>query len=263
VRRVGGKVERRQEEPLARIRSVRPETWSDSKFAALSYGARLLFIALWNYADDYGCGRYLSKQIGGFAFPHEDVDVGPWLKELEESGRIIKYVVDSENFFTIPSWDRHQKPQNPGKRRIPAPPDPENECYTDPNESLHTVSPESTPLDIGDRTEDIGDGKSLRKRDDAFAAVLYVCGWDYDSLTKQARGWINGALPELRRLDASYDEIVQRGRHYFLTYRQRPTPSALVKHWPALAEPPLRISAKELDQAASKQRRRESRAKRT
>ena len=248
---------------MARIRSVRPETWSDSKFAALSYGARLLFIALWNYADDYGCGRYLPKGIGGFAFPHEDVDVVPWLKELEDSGRIIKYVVDSENFFHIPSWDRHQKPQNPGKRRIPAPIFPENEPSLEPTESLHTVSVDPTPLDIGNGTLDIGDGKSLRKRDEAFDAMLYVCGWDYESLTEEARGWVNGALPSLRKLDASYDEIVTRGRHYFLTYRQRPTPSALVKHWPALAEPPLRISAKELDQAASKQRRRESRAKRT
>ena len=244
---------------MARIRSIRPETWSDHRFVALTFPARLLFIALWNYADDYGCGRYLPKLIGGFAFPLDDIDVVPLLDELANGGRIVRYEVDGESFFCVPSWEKHQRPQNRGKRRIPSPPDPLNESYIVPSGGLHS----KMSLDSGNSNLDIGDGSSLRKRDEVFDAVLYVCGWDDDSLTEQARGWVNGALPELRKLDASYDEIVRRGRHYFLSYRRRPTPTALVKHWPAMAEPPIRITEKELDAEASKQRRRESRERRT
>jgi hypothetical protein len=256
-------VEDREETELARIRSIRPETWSDSKFVALTLPARLLYIALWNYADDYGCGRYLPKQIAGFAFPLDDIDCGPLLAELVDSGRILRYEVEGEGYFNIPSWEKHQKPQNPGKRRIPAPCVPEYESSPVPTETVHTVELVSTPLDIGDGTLDIGDRTLGRKRDEVFDAVLFVCGWDSESLTKEARGWVNGALPSLRKLDATYDEIVDRGRNYFLTYERRPTPSALVKHWPAMAETPLRVSAKELDVEASKQRRRESRTRRT
>jgi hypothetical protein len=33
---------------------IRPEFWEDSKIAKLSDKAKLLYIALWNFADDYG-----------------------------------------------------------------------------------------------------------------------------------------------------------------------------------------------------------------
>lgn len=109
---------------MARIRSLRPEFWSDRKMADLSPLARLLYMALWNYCDDAGRGRYLPKQIAGFAFPFEEVDIPSLLSELIRNGRINVYEVAGELFFCIPTWPKHQKPQNASQTRIPEPPHP-------------------------------------------------------------------------------------------------------------------------------------------
>ena len=106
---------------------------------------------------------------------------------------------------------------------------------------------------LNETHSDIALAKRVR-RDLTFEAVADVCGWELDSLTRQARGWINGALPELRRLDATPVQISWRAGNYVLTYGKRPTPSALVKHWPAMAEPPFRASGRELDRYAEKER---------
>ena len=39
---------------MARIRTIKPEFWSDEKVGGLPLACRLLFIGLWNFADDYG-----------------------------------------------------------------------------------------------------------------------------------------------------------------------------------------------------------------
>jgi len=93
-----------------------------------------------------------------------------------------------------------------------------------------------------------------RPRDLTFEAVAEACGWELSSLTKQSRGWINAALPELKRLDASGGVIRQRAGNYFLTYGKRPTPSALVKHWPAMAQPPVVASNRELARHSERER---------
>ena len=93
-----------------------------------------------------------------------------------------------------------------------------------------------------------------RPRDLTFEAVADACGWDLDSLTKQSRGWINGALPELKRINTSIEEIGFRAGNYFLTYGKRPTPSALVKHWPAMAQPPVVASNRELARHSERER---------
>ena len=37
-----------------RIRTIKPDFWTDAKVSKLTYLARLLFIGLWNVADDEG-----------------------------------------------------------------------------------------------------------------------------------------------------------------------------------------------------------------
>jgi hypothetical protein len=94
------------------------------------------------------------------------------------------------------------------------------------------------------------------RRDLLFEAVVEVCGWDPRALTSQARGWVNGALPELRRLNASPDEVRWKGRVYRANdpAGKRPTPSALVKHWPALTSQTLeRVDRKQLDRELAQQ----------
>lgn len=111
---------------MARIRSVKPEFWSDPVIAQLSHSARLLYIGLWGYCDDEGRGQYLPKQIEGFVFPREDLmnvsgGIHELLSELVGAGRIVVYEADGDQFFHIPTWHDHQRPQHPRESKFPAP----------------------------------------------------------------------------------------------------------------------------------------------
>jgi hypothetical protein len=88
------------------------------------------------------------------------------------------------------------------------------------------------------------------------AAVLDACGWDGGSLTGKSRGWLNGSLSDLRKLGATPDEVRWKARIYRANdpAGKRPTPSALVKHWPALTAASLeRIDRKQLDRELAQQ----------
>lgn len=106
---------------MPRIRCIRPEFWANAQVAKLSFAARLLFIALWNFADDYGCNRCGSKEISGFAFPDEAIDIEPLLDELEAQDLIHRYAVGHRSYYHVPTWSKHQKVDRPSKSRLPAP----------------------------------------------------------------------------------------------------------------------------------------------
>lgn len=74
------------------------------------------------------------------------------------------------------------------------------------------------------------------RSEDVLEALLDVCGWEPSSLTSSAQGQANKAVKELRGVAATVDEIRNRARRYHHKFPQATlTPSALVKHWPALA----------------------------
>lgn len=105
-----------------KIRSMRPEFFSDTLMAALSPMARLLYIGLWCIADDEGRGRYLPKQIEGEVFPNEQVDIHALLTELLSTARIVTYQHGGELYFHIPNFTKYQKPNRTYPSRLPAPP---------------------------------------------------------------------------------------------------------------------------------------------
>lgn len=105
-----------------KIRSVRPEFFSDPIVAQMSMGARLLFIGLWCHVDDDGRGEYLPKRIEGDVFPLDDVPFDVLWSELELLGRVVRYVANGAEFFVIPTFTRHQKPNRKYDSKLPAPP---------------------------------------------------------------------------------------------------------------------------------------------
>lgn len=79
-------------------------------------------------------------------------------------------------------------------------------------------------------------GKSARKPDELFEAVVSVCGLNSDGMTKGERGRVNAACKELRDVEASPDDVVARAGRYRAKYpNSQLTPQALTNHWSALA----------------------------
>ena len=136
--------------------------------------------------------------------------------------------------------------------RIPVSPVIRGRITDEPGTRITGDTQKKTQLKKTQEVDQIAPAK--RTRDLTFEAVAEACGWELSSLTKQSRGWINAALPELKRLDASGGVIRQRAGNYFLTYGKRPTPSALVKHWPAMAQPPVVASNRELARHSERER---------
>lgn len=124
---------------MARIRSVKPEFWLDPKITRLSRDARLLYIAIWNQADEHGRLLGDPRVIKGQAFPYDDdltADrIDRLIDELQCDGKAIRYDVDEAPYLYLPKLKKHQRLE-PDKvpSRLPAPP-AEHETPTRPDPS--------------------------------------------------------------------------------------------------------------------------------
>lgn len=113
---------------MARIRSIKPEYWSDRSLARqLSRDARLLYIALWNFADEHGRLPGDPRWVKGNCLPYDDgLDppaVEQLLGQLAAAGKVIHYEADGDPYLYLPNLARHQRLEAAKvPSRLPAPP---------------------------------------------------------------------------------------------------------------------------------------------
>lgn len=107
---------------MARIRTIKPEFWTDGNIVKLSPLARLFFVGMWNFtlcdhghvADDV---FRLKLQI----LPTDDVDPDDLLREIMAAGRVQRISDDSgRSFLHIKRFEDHQKIDPRWKTRCPA-----------------------------------------------------------------------------------------------------------------------------------------------
>lgn len=95
---------------MARIRTVKPDIWTDSDFVGLSALARLLFIGTWNHADDYGVLKDDPVQLKLQILPGDDCDPYALVEELVEGGFLLqKQAPDGTAVLVIRTFCMHQK----------------------------------------------------------------------------------------------------------------------------------------------------------
>jgi hypothetical protein len=109
---------------MARIRTIKPEFWANEKVMNCSRGSRLLFIGLWNFADDTGRLRDSAKSIKAQIFPGDD-DVNSeivrgMIDELSGNGLVLKYEVEGEAYLEVTGWN-HQRIDKPHPSKHPPP----------------------------------------------------------------------------------------------------------------------------------------------
>lgn len=98
---------------MARIRSVKPEFWTSEQIAECSPNARLLFVGMWNFCDDYGvhpasCARLKMEIFPADAF--SQTEIRSMIDELIDKKLIVEYVIENEKYWFVTGWDKHQKP---------------------------------------------------------------------------------------------------------------------------------------------------------
>lgn len=113
---------------MARIRSVKPEFWTDEDLADLPRDARLLYIGLWNLSDEQGRLRGDARYIKGQLFPYDD-DLPPamldvLLDALAAARKVVRYESASRSYLFLPTLARHQRLESDKvESKLPAPPD--------------------------------------------------------------------------------------------------------------------------------------------
>jgi hypothetical protein len=99
---------------MARIRTIKPEFWSDEKMSALPPIDRLVFLGIISLADDYGRVHDVEKVIDAFIFPNTDDNVRESLANLSRMGRIRRGRSSSgKPILEIVNWGKHQRVDHP------------------------------------------------------------------------------------------------------------------------------------------------------
>lgn len=129
---------------MARIRSLKPRFWDSPDTARADLAARLLFMAMWNWADDSGRGTANLKELEAFAFPNDDVTQLPrrgsgncaggcgncatvWRSFAElfwETVQVYKvdvYVNGGRRYYEISSFREHQSKDFKPNSNFPGP----------------------------------------------------------------------------------------------------------------------------------------------
>ena len=100
---------------MARNRMIKPEFWTSEQIVECSTTARLLFIGLWNFADDAGNQPASTKRIKMEIFPADDfsdAQMEGWLHELLGADLIVNYSAEDKGFIHITGW-HHQRIDRP------------------------------------------------------------------------------------------------------------------------------------------------------
>jgi hypothetical protein len=121
-----------------RIRTVKPEFWSDEKTGTLRTEAALLFLAMFNFADDKGRLRGAASLLKAQAFPYKpEIDVERALKELLALKLVQAYKAAGQSYLEITNFSKHQKINRPSNHNLM----PEPEVYETIQENKESLSP--------------------------------------------------------------------------------------------------------------------------
>ncbi|WP_260973549.1 hypothetical protein [Mycolicibacterium llatzerense] len=132
---------------MPRIRTIKPRFWDSPSTAQADLAPRLVFMAMWNWADDSGRGTANLKELEAFAFPNDTVTTlprrscancagtgansaggcGTWrsfghiLAEVQKCYGVVFYRVLCRNYFVIPSFKAHQSKDFKPNSGFPSP----------------------------------------------------------------------------------------------------------------------------------------------
>jgi hypothetical protein len=111
---------------VPRIRSIKPEFFTDADICDLSPMHRLLFAGLWCHADRAGRLEDRPRELKAKLFPYDACDVDAMLWDLATAkgglGFIVRYQVGTKRYIECRNFPKHQHPHRDEKAStMPAP----------------------------------------------------------------------------------------------------------------------------------------------
>lgn len=108
---------------MPRIRTIKPEFWTDGDIVRLSKAARLFYIGLWNFADDNGVQEYDPLTLKLRIFPKDNVKIEKLTQELVDIEKVIVYEVKKKKYILCKNLVNHQVIERKRKTTHPLPED--------------------------------------------------------------------------------------------------------------------------------------------
>lgn len=94
---------------MTKIRTIKPEFWTDEELVTCSMATRLFFIGLWNFADDDGIFEWKPLSLKMKIFPADDVNCEICLRDLMKCRRIARFTHNGKEYGKILSFAKHQR----------------------------------------------------------------------------------------------------------------------------------------------------------
>jgi hypothetical protein len=106
---------------MARIRTIKPTFFRSRSVKRLSQNAKLVWIGLWNLADDEG---RLLDELGILAgdlwsLSLSESKLNAALEELHNEQRIVRYEVAGQMYIQVTNWSEHQRINRPAESLLP------------------------------------------------------------------------------------------------------------------------------------------------
>lgn len=219
---------------MARIRTVKPEFWTDETLAEMSRDVRLLFLGLLNHVDDEGRCVDNEKLVKAAVFPLDDdvpsTMVRRWLDELSTTRRVVLYEVAGRRYLQVANFKKHQKIDRPKTSTLPPPDDgriidiiPGQDAFVDASTNDRRPIVDASLLDQGSGkgtgnreqgtlpacdastnalpvlADAVAAAPAARGRNELFDALAASCGIDPEEMTDRERRATGVALAEIRK----------------------------------------------------------------
>jgi hypothetical protein len=174
---------------MARMRSLKPEFWHDQEITRLPRDARLLYMAMWNLADEHARLQGDPRFLKGQAFPYDDdltvTMIDALVGHLVTAGRVERYTVRGAIYLHLPKLPKHQRLDSakvpsrlPGPEESDPDPDPSEKNPDESEKNPDTILPSAwSPANTG------GTGQSEKNPDESGSranlsalSMLHVAG---------------------------------------------------------------------------------------
>ena len=139
---------------MSRNRTIPADFWTWEAVIDCAPMARLLFLGLWTFADDFGVQPLRPRTIRMQVFPGDTIDgdaVRAMIEELAARGLVRRYSVDGQDYIAIVDWDRLQRVGKRAKRRFPdiSEMDQGPTCFAPPADTManHRNRPPTAPAE--------------------------------------------------------------------------------------------------------------------
>ena len=105
---------------MPRNRMIKPEFCSSKKLAKVSRDARLTFLSMWPFCDDYGFILNSTRSILGDVYPLDETVseklLRKWIDELISIKVLIEIEYHGKDLLYVRTWEKHQTVPNKSKR---------------------------------------------------------------------------------------------------------------------------------------------------